>query len=571
MLASRFWYVVMAIALGFFMFLSYVGAAVFDRESRRVMTEGLSGDAQVINWYLKDDARRRSSALINFALDDDLVKSLAKASAAGFHEKIPDDARKKAHDVLKKVNDKLGADTFTALFAVDQHGRVVAQVGFQEAAGIDDFELGGYPAVADALHGWIRDDAWVLNGRIYRVVARPVEGDTSQPPAGAIVGTRILDDAFAREMSKRTGAAIAFFAAGSRVAADAPETFDKGRLDAIVGDLESVVKDENFQKKGRSEVRLLQGNIGVMYGRIQGEAWDLNAGFAVAREASLVGNAYGFLKKADDNDKKAAQMPLIGGSVLGLVLIGLLFTYLEYTRPLNAFQREAERMMKGEVDQLTPSKFRGAFRKVATVVNDGFEKVMEKGGGARKAANLEQVLGPMPVQPVMSAFSFPGDNAVVPDASDPFQVPAGPAASPEAAPPKPPPPRHAPPAVPSGNSDVITPPPAPKKTNPRPVFDEEPEATVVSKVPEDLIQRSATGEFAAPDGELAEWNGVFDEFVKLKKQNGEPTEGLTFEKFQNTLRKNRDALVSKHGCKRVKFTVYTKEGKAALKASPVNE
>ncbi|MFO0659856.1 MAG: MXAN_5187 family protein [Polyangiaceae bacterium] len=571
MLASRFWYVVMGIALGFFMFLSYVSAAVFDRESRRVMTESLSGDSQVVGWYLKDDARRRSSALINFALDDDLVKSLAKASSGGFHEKIPDDAKKKAHDVLKKVNDKLGADTFTSLFAVDQHGRVIAQVGFQEAAGIDDFELGGYSAVADALHGWIRDDAWVLNGRIYRVVARPVEGDTSQPPAGAIVGTRILDDAFAREMSKRTGAAIAFFAAGSRVASDAPETFDKGRLDAIVGDLDTVVKDENFQKKGRSEVRVLQGNIGVMYGRIQGEAWDLNAGFAVAREAALVGSPYGFLKKADDNDKKAAQMPLIGGAVLGLVLIGLLFTYLEFSRPMGTFEKEAERMAKGEADQLTPSKFRGAFRKVATVINDGFEKVIEKGGGARKAANLEQVLGPMPAQPVMSAFSFPGDAGappVVPDTADPFQIPPPPGAEPAA--PKPPPPRHAPPAA--ANGDVITPPPAPKK-NARPVFDEEPEATVVSKVPEDLIQRSATGEFAAPadGGEMADWNKVFEDFVALKKQNGEPTEGLTFEKFQNTLRKNRDALVAKHGCKRVKFTVYTKEGKAALKASPVND
>jgi hypothetical protein len=38
-----------------------------------------------------------------------------------------------------------------------------------------------------------------------------------------------------------------------------------------------------------------------------------------------------------------------------------------------------------------------------------------------------------------------------------------------------------------------------------------------------------------------------------------------------TLKKNRDALMSRHGVKRVKFSVYVKEGKASLKATPVRE
>jgi hypothetical protein len=73
------------------------------------------------------------------------------------------------------------------------------------------------------------------------------------------------------------------------------------------------------------------------------------------------------------------------------------------------------------------------------------------------------------------------------------------------------------------------------------------------------------------EDEATEWRGVFEEFVRIKKECGEPTEGLSFEKFQTTLRKNRDQLVTKHGCKRVKFSVYVKEGRAALKASPVKD
>ena len=64
---------------------------------------------------------------------------------------------------------------------------------------------------------------------------------------------------------------------------------------------------------------------------------------------------------------------------------------------------------------------------------------------------------------------------------------------------------------------------------------------------------------------------VYEDFIRTKKQCGEPTDGLTFEKFQYTLKKNRDALMARHGCKRVRFSVYVKEGRASLKATPVKE
>ncbi|RYE90775.1 MAG: hypothetical protein EOO75_09690, partial [Myxococcales bacterium] len=242
MIASRLWYVVLSIVIGFLTFSLYVGASRFDRASKKTMSEGLSGDAQVVSWYLRDDARKRSSALINFALDPDLAAALGKSSGAA--DKPPTDTRDKVKKLLKTVDDKLPAELkFTALFAIDQYGRVVAQQGFDQASGIEDFEMGGYPIVADALHGWIRDDSWVLDGRIYRVVARPVEGDTSQGPAGAIVGARIIDDVFARDLTKRTGAAVAFFASKTRVAAAAPEGFPTSMLDAITTDLDAVEQD----------------------------------------------------------------------------------------------------------------------------------------------------------------------------------------------------------------------------------------------------------------------------------------------------------------------------------------
>ena len=77
--------------------------------------------------------------------------------------------------------------------------------------------------------------------------------------------------------------------------------------------------------------------------------------------------------------------------------------------------------------------------------------------------------------------------------------------------------------------------------------------------------------WGAGDSEESEWRSVYDEFVALKQQCGENTEGFTYEKFEQTLRKNRETLINRHGAKRVKFSVYVKDGKAALKAAPLRD
>ncbi len=64
---------------------------------------------------------------------------------------------------------------------------------------------------------------------------------------------------------------------------------------------------------------------------------------------------------------------------------------------------------------------------------------------------------------------------------------------------------------------------------------------------------------------------VFREFVLTRERCNEPSDGLTYDKFVQKLRKNKDQLVQKYACRTVKFQVYVKEGKAALKATPVKD
>jgi len=64
---------------------------------------------------------------------------------------------------------------------------------------------------------------------------------------------------------------------------------------------------------------------------------------------------------------------------------------------------------------------------------------------------------------------------------------------------------------------------------------------------------------------------VFREFVLTRERCMEASDGLTYDKFVQKLRKNKEQLMTKYACRTVKFQVYVKENKAALKATPVKD
>ena len=68
------------------------------------------------------------------------------------------------------------------------------------------------------------------------------------------------------------------------------------------------------------------------------------------------------------------------------------------------------------------------------------------------------------------------------------------------------------------------------------------------------------------DAGTTHWLQVHEQFMATKQECGENVEGPTYEKFEKTLKKSQAALMKQHGAKRVKFAVYVKDGKAALKA-----
>jgi hypothetical protein len=575
MILSRVWYVLLGLAVGVALYVVFVAVGQYDRQSVLALKEGLASDSQTVEWALKIDSRRRIDALLAGSVDPTLQQALVAANAPK-DGKVPDKARADAKKALATINDGIPADfRGDAMFAVDRDGQVVAEVGYDSVAGNEDFELGGYPSVNDALHGWLRDDVWVLGAHMYLVSARPVEYDVTQRPAGAIVGIKEISKKYTSDLAKRTRTNLAFYASGEKMAGGAGvDGFDEEKLDVVPNDLKNV-DDKAYGDSGRTDPRMLS---------------------------------------ADDKDKANVPWPLLAGVVLLAGALGIVFTLLEHTSPLRELVQQAERLKAGGIDGLQVSAFRGSYRLVAQNLNLGMERSIEKAGGVtRKPADLESILGPTPAQPAMSAFSFPlaeaGSNPAVvppvPPASGPVLTPvpgpagpprpaagssprppgmspanAGPALSalaaqaphPAAPAPLPAAGRPAPPPRPAVAAAPFPSPPPPVNPPRAPMpsgRDEDDDATMVGAVPAELMAQ-ATGESPA-GGEPAEWLSVFDDFIRTKKQCGEPTDGLTFEKFAQTLKKNRDALIQRHGCKRVKFTVYTKDGRASLKATPVKE
>jgi hypothetical protein len=653
MILSRVWYVLVGLAVAVAMYVLYVAVGQFDRQGTRSLKEGLASDSQTVEWALKIDARRRLDALLVGSVDATLQQALLTADGVKPQPcantnifcpaKLTDPNRASAKKALDAINNAIPADyRDDALFAVDHDGQVVAQLGFDNIAGNDEFDMGGYPAVNDALHGWLRDDVWLLGSKMYVVVARPVEYDAAKPPAGAIVGLKEVNERFVTDLAKRTRTAIAFYASGQKVAGGVGvEGFDVENLDAVATDL-AKIDDKTYGDGGRSDVRMLTDNEGAMYARLPGDVWSLGGGFAVARIRTPLGGPMGFLSGADDKDKANVPWALLVGIVVLAALIGIGFSVLEHTLPLRELVLQADRFKAGAMEQLQVARFRGVYRLAAQNVNLGMERVIEKSGGVtRKPADLESVLGPMPAQPAMSAFSFPMSGpdgagqpqvplappapqappalAVPPTAPFPMAPPAGPppqpqfhapppparqapppvvtAAAPSPVPafappvapgpaPRPPPPtpsrpnlgvQQPPPAMakpatpPAPNAAPARPaPPPPAPAAPIPASaEEDDEATTVGHVPPEILAQ-ATGEHKVSD-DAKEWVAVYEDFIRTKKQCGEPVEGLTFEKFSHTLKKNRDALVQRHGCKHVKFSVYVKEGRASLKATPVKD
>jgi hypothetical protein len=482
------------------------------------------------------EARARIDALAPLAADGDVRDGLRGKKVNG------QDAPKGLKDRLRTLNQQLEEMRADLLIAVDDKGLIVAQEGRRAAR--EGAGLGKVPLVERALHGFLGDDVWVYDNEVYRVAARPVVDRGVY--VGALVHAQKLDSVLAQRLSERLGGAtVAFFYRDSVLASHTPSDVINAPTQAeLAAPLKLALADPKLTRGERTDPYEIQGRGRATFSLVAGSASSANVGYALARPYTTLATPFAVFEQAKKDDVAALPKGALVGAFLALFLAAMGIMYLERDRPIAIFRAQVEKLARGEGDELDLAALSSAYRKIGETLHKALDVIVERSGGKRgvQRANLDEILGPTPENLTSSAFSFGGSHDEAASAAAmkaPAALPAPhamPAAQPVALP--------APHAMPASAAKV---PPPPLRAAP-----------------------PALGG-ASPDNgsEEGHYREVFAQYLETRTQCGESTQDLTFEKFCVTLRKNRDQILqSRSDAKGVRFSVYVKEGKAALKASP---
>jgi hypothetical protein len=575
MLLSRFWYILLAVAAAAATAAAMLALSVINGRSDEALANSLRRDRAMVDTMLRLEARSRLDRIAFITVDSKLGALLKQAQDVTDDKKLRElngSAKELLRAHVGRMAEAAGGEGKRSevdpdiVFALDNNGRIIAQLGPLEA-NPPGASLQTFPLVRRALQGYVRDDVWIYDRRVYRMAARPVMAGTDY--AGAIVHGYRLEKGLPEKLSASLGGAtVAFFYATDMLGNFVPTDVQGAPQPAeIASAVPRAIAAQKFQTGQASDLVDLQSGGRAVFVPITGAAATGGVGYAIARPRRLLTSPMQIFDQVSTEDRNALPWPILGGGALGAALIGLLFIYLERDRHLKALLKKTGDIASGERERLIVTEWRGGYRQLADRINQAIDKEVERAGSnapvARKKANLDELLGPTPEATGNAFFGFADEaskDAPAPAAAPP--TPSKAAAAPQPAP-KPPQPQ-APPPKPAAAA------------NPAPAF---PVMPMVSLQPATSVQPAAPAGVKPPAptrpddaisfDEDAHFREVYDQYVATRKQCGEPIDNLTFEKFGVTLRKTRDQIVEKQGVKFVRFTVQVKEGKAALKAQPI--
>ncbi len=568
MFLSKIWFFLIALAAA----IAITVALVMPRPAQRATVEEqhnrLAVSCGVVNILLSDDARNRVDLASSFARAPEIVSALEAASNA---DKLDDARMKQVRDLGEKIMKGIEGRKPDFAMLIDRKGRVVARVRLDE----NDFGdyMSGRPLVDDALAGYLRDDLWAQNGTMYFVSAAPtIKRDPPVAYVGAIVLGHKVTNELAQKLVSGLNVDVSFYLGNDGVAGSKTAALDQAKMQTAVAALKDADISKDCQSSHPIDLRTHNEDYTALVARLPGEAQMRQAYYTVMlKKPAAIGFA-GTLKVVRKSDLSFGSFPwiLVGGAFLASLGIGIVLMLVESDRPLRKLAADAMRLAKNEKERLSEDDHGGKYGSIARSVNIHIDKLGREAKSAR--TNLDSLLGPAPegslgtIDLLSGSLppSRPGGSApaVAPPPSD-FKF-----SDPGKAIPTPPPvapARSAPPA------SKPAPPPTPPRGAPvpPPLAKAEPSAPVSNALSlDDDILGKADGDSGNVD---PYFKSVYDQFVAVKQSCNEPTSGLTYQKFSEKLIKNRDDLMAKTGCKEVRFTVYVKDGKAALKATPVKE
>ncbi len=618
---SRLWYLILALAVGAALAGAFLNKSAASREAEFQLEEQLRRDRIEAELWMRLDARLRLDALASIAVEPEVRQTLR--SSSGRFGTPAAATRRRLSQKLNALNAKLEEGKGDMVFAVDAEGEVVATL---DKNGTGSERLDKMPLVRDALRGFMRDDVWVYNGEVFRMAARPVFDGGRY--VGAIVhGMSIGDDLARRLGSKLPNASVVFFFRDRLIGAHVG-----GAAAPSSAELKSSLSQALTQTDDAGGSIEIGERTRAIASPIRGEAAHAQVGYIIGRKGSTVGLGGLFANTFKEDVASLPWLAIIGLPLL-LLLLGLFLLYLEHDKAVGILRKASESLAKNELSSLPEGDLRRHYRKVAENFNVALRAGVgfKEDRAERASVDLDHILSTTRDSADSGYFAFAEEAPTAkqvsldsepehehePVTASPHMMPIkgaprsnGSAAQPEHGVPTAPPqgtptarpngqatarpqrspssrPKRAPSSWPARapssrhpvaatvrhNQEHFTPAPDDPPTRPNAIldeydgFDHPEENTQIKHVPQELLEASAP----AVQGEETHFREVFEQFVAMQKECGGPVNGLTFDKFVRKLHAAREQVMKRHDAASVRFTVYVKEGRAALKASPVKQ
>ncbi len=573
------WLVILGLATTLALGLALLAPRPLSDALDQEIGERLHVAAQSATLLLKLSARQWIDTSQRDATDAVLLEAVSEANRGPADLGI---LHKTVQERLRAFASKAGADL---ALATDARGRVLGRVGVDEATYKDAID--GLPIVAAALRGLRSDDTYVTDGRLYRLVASPVVSG-----GGKYIGVLVLGQEIgaqlAQSLHERLDVQAAFLLRGRVMGSS---TGWPALVTEPVGVL-ATAERAHLTAGPTAPMRVGTRHLAVLTA-LPGQVGDALLAIVGERPAEAgLGPLVAGVLHSDPRAWPLPSLAIVGAGLLAVLLINGILLALSFGKPLRQMVNAAQAVVRGDATRL-PDRA-DAWAPLTRAVNGALEHAeitraredrftpsppsVSSGSSfaqAPKSAPRPQSHPIVPPDPVRSAprataplFDEPmtvrGRKPVLPsrsaaglddDVDEPASIPRLEQTGE----------RFAPSAselmAPELNSGGVLEPLVPTRA---PLLGEDEESTTIS--PGGAMRDDQLSAGDALEDELHE---VFAEFVDTKRTCGESVDGLTYEKFATKLRGHRLQLLQKPGCKTVRFQVYIKDGKAALKALPV--
>lgn len=530
---SKFWLFFLSLLCGLAVVLLLALEPELRRREADEQTNRLLRAQPVATELLANQAHKLVAASVQMSSDAVLAASLNEMGRGQGELPL---LRQTAQAELHKLNRDLGA---ALLLAVDARGRVLARVGQDEAVYRDS--LDGFPLIESALRGYRLDDLWLIDGALYRVAASPIAGPNHDRYVGAIVIGQVLGSEILERLEKMTGVSAAFLASEKLVAASTnlrSESLDPALLLSArkAGVLAGTASGASVFRGPRPGPERLLAFVDM-----PGEAAQQGAVLVLLAEVRTARTLPGLLRSAvlhirDKGQPMYGLLGLVGAVLLYAVGLGILRAEsAPFSRPTKRAERNtrSSAMARATTEKRTPP--------VSAAPPPAPEPPSAQSPGVVVAplpSSMESLPPPLPEQEDALADAIAAVSSV---------------------------------ASAHSAETVVAAPMLWQREDPPEDAGLMPEEYALPPPSSNFEPTLVAGAQSAYDGNDpdASFYQVFQEYVLARERCHESVEGLSYEQFRQRLQDSRAQIMRQHGCRGVDFQVYIKEGRAALRATPL--